>query len=655
MIQEIINFTNDLLQDIPDIMQWNAQPDKGLHVFIDIDNNSQWTNQCLRKGVDYDYYDGKNTNMKLWEKCIRYQEASSYISMNKVKSFDSKQKIHSCSPFSLAYNFNFKKEDKQILGINSSGRNKLSKEEIEENNKLIRSERFKIVSTRLKDYKHNAINIYRLDMSENTGDMFAEPYKYKRQVEGFFANMDLIIKKISLLPEYLRLTNKDYLHIYLKSVPIEEQERLHVKYVRNEIFSGETIRDKNVGSVSFFTAYDNKKPFLKHKTSYLKDGISQRFTTDDALTLRNIEKLLKRKNCLPNPLPIVIDKREINEKLIRLFKNSESPLSFHELLSHLFKSLNLRYLSDFYLLNRRNPPKGLVIDDFDFVPLFRYSFNEVQTIYNVTDAGIMKTDRTCKLFPDKKIKTIFDFETSVVKDIFNNSLVKINDNNYTNYYFGDIDPKYVSGGNLMTSLILKYRKDIYAYIYKSKTNVINQNTFDDIMYQSILSDIRHDEIKYKFASNNNKIKNKINIWFSLYQLFNQTKNIIMASKITELREQMRQIANGEASLGSDEQFAFGAGQLVSYLIDRSAASNKTYAMLEPYLQKGKISQLQTSISQSIATYKHDIHVRKGRFEYLTSDILTYSSDAEMKPLLRYFLAGCFCPCVIYEKKENYNN
>ena len=28
MIREIINFTNGLLSDIPDIMQWNIQPDK---------------------------------------------------------------------------------------------------------------------------------------------------------------------------------------------------------------------------------------------------------------------------------------------------------------------------------------------------------------------------------------------------------------------------------------------------------------------------------------------------------------------------------------------------------------------------------------------------------------------------------------------------
>lgn len=38
MIRELINFMNELMSDIPDIMEWKSQPDKGLHVFIDIDS-----------------------------------------------------------------------------------------------------------------------------------------------------------------------------------------------------------------------------------------------------------------------------------------------------------------------------------------------------------------------------------------------------------------------------------------------------------------------------------------------------------------------------------------------------------------------------------------------------------------------------------------
>ena len=117
MIRELINFMNDLMSDIPDIMEWKSQPDKGLHVFIDIDSNGVWINKDLKKGKNYDYFDGKNKNILLWDNCIRYQEATTYITMNKVKRFDKEQKIHSCSPFAIAYNFNFSDKDKQSHGI----------------------------------------------------------------------------------------------------------------------------------------------------------------------------------------------------------------------------------------------------------------------------------------------------------------------------------------------------------------------------------------------------------------------------------------------------------------------------------------------------------------------------------------------------------
>lgn len=72
MIRELINFMNDLMSDIPDIMEWKSQPDKGLHVFIDIDSKGVWINKDLKKGIDYDYFDGKNKNIRLWDDCIRY-------------------------------------------------------------------------------------------------------------------------------------------------------------------------------------------------------------------------------------------------------------------------------------------------------------------------------------------------------------------------------------------------------------------------------------------------------------------------------------------------------------------------------------------------------------------------------------------------------
>ena len=657
MIREIINFTNGLLSDIPDIMQWNIQPDKGLHVFIDIDETGNWANQNLQQGIDYDYYDGKNQDIKLWNDCIRYQEATEYITMNKVSKFDKKKKIHSCSPFAVAFNFNFNDKEKSELGIKIFKKSdKPSKEELKSNNALIRAQRRIVIEERLKDYQSNSLSIY--GIKEKDGDLFSnQPFIYGKQIMGFFNNLHKILNAVELIAEYSLLTGKDYLHLYLRTIPIDVQEELHNRYVKQEIFSGEVMSKEHFGSVGFFTAYNQKKPFLRHRTSFLKDGVSQRFSEEDAITLYIFEKLLRRKpQCLPNPLPIMIDGREWNKRVIKLFNESGDTLSFRDLLKQLFAKYNMKSLPNYYLLNLSKTVSGIVINDFDFVPLFRYYLDGDIVVSNVSNSSSLQ-DKSFERERNISIKTIFDFERVAVREVFNNSLVKIKEDKYVTNYFGEIDSNYVIGGTLMSNLMQKYRKAIYAYIYKSDTNAINASMFDDIMYQSILSNIKLDTFENKRFEWNNSIKKKINIWFSLYKMFNQNdKRENMVTKINELKNEISRVTKGETDLLSPESFAFGAGQLVSYLMDRSVSTNKTYAMLEPYLQKGKSRLLQDAIAQTVTVYKHDINqIYKGRFEFLASQVLTYGGDIDMKPLLKYFLAGCFSPCIIYEKTKEITN
>lgn len=651
MIREIINLTRDLLEDIPDIRLWNAKPDKGLHVFVDIDEDGRWINTELKEGVDYTYYDGENEEIKLWDDCIRYQEATTYITMNKVKKFDSKQKIHSCSPFAIAYNFNFNEADKKVLGIPVLKKaDKPSEEDIQKNEALIRNKRYEVICERLSDYKKNSIAVYGMNFKEASDNLFPEPsYKYKNQINGFFRAFPKVSSAINTIKEYRLLKAKDYLHIYLRSVPLEELEKQYRHYVEQEIFSGDVLSDKTHGTVDFFTSYNQKKLFIRHQTGYQIGGVSQRVSTEDAMILYEFMKLLRRK-CFPNPLPIVIDKKEINRTIIKLYNESGEKLSTRQILTQLFQKKNIKYLSDFFLFNLRNTMSGYVINDFDFVSLFRFELVPAIHIFNLMEAGYYVNDKM-KKDPDIQIQTIFDFEKIAVRTIFNNSLVRIKDDTYVTHYFDDLDPKYVLGGNMMVDLICKYRKCIYEFIYKSKTGGITRNMIDDMLLTSIITNIRNDKIKGR-TEWNNKIKTKLNLWFSLYDFFSNNKGNAMTSRIKELKTKLNEVSLGEADLETQEEFAFAAGQLISYLIDRSAASNKTYALLEPYLQKSKISMLQTSLSQSIATYKHDIRVvHKGRFENIAAQALTFSPDGEMKPLLRYLLAGCFSPCVIYEKKE----
>ena len=615
MIREIINFTEQLIEDVPDISQHNLRPQPGLYVFVDISETGEWSNRVLVKGKDYDYYDGKNRNVKLWNDCIRFQEATNYITMNKVGAFDSKKKIHSCSPFAIIFNFNLNSDDQKALELEKKKND--TNEEKEQIEEKIRNARRKIVSERLNEYRTNANRIYK-QAQESATKKIVHIDSYTTQVEAFYSYWDEIIDIIEQLPEYKNLKDKNYLCVFLRTVPIAYQETLHDCYIKGNLLNG--VRKDGKGTIGFLTKYNAKKIFLQHRTGVFVQGTSVWFSNDAALSLYKFEKMWKQK-CLPNPLPIVVDKRETNKEIVKIFTENNDPMPFRELLKSLLNK-NIK-LSNYYLLNLLSTKDGMVLDDFDFVPLFRYKFDNTPVIVNVTETSTFSDDTFVKE-GDVRLNDVFDFERIVVKTIFNNSLVKkTKDGEYKKYYFEDRKPEHVIGKEPMWQLIMSYRKAFYDYIYKSATNAITASMFEDMMYNSILTNIRQDEITSRCEYNNN-IKRKINIWFSLYNLFNNDKKVnIMASNVTDLKTKMASVSKGDSNIETPEEFAFGAGQLASYLIDRSAASNKTYGMLETYLQKCTSGQLQDTLAQTIANYKHEINVYKGRFEFLASQVLTF--------------------------------
>lgn len=638
MIREIINFTSNLIEDIPDIMQWKVQPNKGLHVFVELDTNGKWMNNPGQRAVDYTYHDDKNDPEAILLEFIKYENFGKRVGTTMNKVLDKKKQLFSCSPFIV----NFKKKsfvNDKLDGIGSQ--------------KIIN-----LFSSYFENARQTCLtNETTIQLSIAFEQVCIEVLQ---QLNNYLIPQAQKDGSINQVPAFENMNDDFYVSIYLKNVTLEAYKEAHENYLKQKLFNDNSYNNEKAitkdtyGLSNFMNGLNSKKPFFEHKTSFLHKGINGRIQIKDTVALNNFEILVSNK-VLPNPLPIVIDKREQNKEIVNLYNSAKEPLPYRQLLVQLFDKTNEKHLPNYYLINYSKTTKGLKINDFDFVPLFMFYIENHNEIYNLTQTGIIK-DKIFEASPTVKIKSVFDFERIVTREIFNNSLVRIKEDKYSTNYFGEIEPKYVNGGDIMYQQIMKYRKAFYDYTYKSKQNAIDTRMFDDMMYNSILSNIQQDEIKGRFEWNNT-IKRKLNIWFSLYNLFNNNtqKDQFMASKVTDLMSKMSSVAKGEANFETSEDFAFGAGQIVSYLIDRSVASNKTYAMLESYLQKNKSNQLQDAIAQTIAFYKHDIDVYKGKFERLAAQVLTDNCDIEMKPLLKFFLAGCFCPCVIYEKSENKNN
>lgn len=650
MIREIINFTNDLLVDVPDVITWNAKPDNGIHVFIDIDENGEWTNRDLQRGKDYVIFDDKSQDFDLIDDCVRHQEASCYILANKL--FDSGKggkQILSCSPFSISYKLKLSDAEKETAGIKVlKPKDKPQNEDIEENNKRIIKERNKAIRKRIDNYKRNAFESFGIKMYVNK--------EYIDKLNGFYSHIDDIMDAIEGIPVSYIIKDDDYIHINLRSVPIDFQQSMHDEYVKCSSFISKPELQGNYGALDFDTTYNEKKPFLRHLSSYQLKGISQKFSKADALAIFQFQRLCFHRS-IPNPLPIVIDDKETSEYIVKTYNKEGNTRSFHQLMRDLYTTSDKKTLSDFYLLHLKPKPKDIrfIPDDLDFVPMFRYFMPKDLYVLNATsiDKGEWGRERI-------EIKDIFAFESRIVSLIFNNQLVRLSKDGYSANYFGELKvPKNSNRGvQKMFDLILAYRKSIYDFIYKSDLSAISGDMFENIMTQSILTNIEDDDIKYKRFSINYNIKAKLNIWFSLYNFFKQRKTQPnMAEEVPNILDKTRRIADGSSHIDDNKTFAFAAGQLASYLIDCSEAGQKTYAMLEPYLQKYSISQVQDCIAQNISIYKHNIWISNGKFKHLASEVLTYTDEGKsgMESLLKYFLAGCFCDCVIYSEKTNKEN
>ncbi len=624
MIREIINYTKYLKESTPKIFEDGLEPSKGLHIFVELDDEGNAVNFPGTKGVDWDYYDGKDMSPFL-RNIISYEQEIKRIGTTMNKVFDKKKQIVSCSPYAIS----FKKE-------------KL------DNEKLV-GEGFSKITNLLPFYFEKGSEEC-LDKDEK-GEM-------RRQESITFRNF--LIKNLSRVQEisvYDEMKKDNFLNIYYKNIELDDWKKAHNNYLKRNLFNSDKYNSKKeitedtYGLSGFINGMNVKKPFLEHKTASMFKGIAYRIQANDTIYLNDFDILLRRKNnkVFPSPLPIFIDKNEFEttDEIISIFKK-DSKLSFSQILKELFKNNPERILQNYYLLFFNYKYE---LEDFDFVSKFRYSLVEndeypvVKNLFEVKGKG--------GLMQHIYIKDIFKFESYIVKFIFNNSLVKIKNDSLNVNYFGEIKYEYVSGGEPVYQMILKYRKAFYDYIYKSKTEAINCLMWDEIMWNSIIGDLRNTNFdkKYFIAQS---IKEKLNIWFSLYRYFTNNKNRIdMASKIPELLEKMKKVANDENShFETTDEFAFGAGQIIYFLLNQSKASERTHALLEPFIQKVKADQLQSSIARAVNMYKHELSFGHGRFERLSSEVLAFDTEENLKKYQRLLLAGYFATPVIYEKKDN---
>lgn len=611
MIQEIKDFVDHLILKDQNIFSRNLKLKEGVYILLEIEkegDNYVLLNEEQIYDTNEDIIINDNKNEipeanELLSICLSTVPVSYQKILNPIKKIFNL----TCSPFALGFN-------KKNFGNKST----------------------QIITSAVAEYFQGA-------------EKYVEKDNIQIQVwfhnfKGFcLSNLFSFMEGLSVYKEAKTNTN---FYLLMKGPSNDDYQKAHQLYLSDKVFNKEEfnvkINDETYGISDSMSGFNVKKMFLKHYTAPLL--YNYRVTEDVARQLWRFFQMQQNKQ-IPNPVPIFIDQMELNEKMISIFNaDKELRMGHAEIIKNIL-SHNKKDLQNFYLIYFQGV-KGSRIVDIDFIPVFNYE---------VRDAKIIEVFPLGGNQAKNKIENVFDLEDFVFNKIFNGQL-KVN--NWLKYFDEGKFDKYFT--NTTYNQLLKYRKSIYDFIYKSNRGSITSDMFDDMMSQTILDDILHDEFKNKAHTKEYSIKEKLNIWFSLYLFFistNSKNRINMVNRTQDLLIEVKKLAQqgSDLHLDNDISFAFASGQIIHYLLNKSEAGNRTHALLEPFLQKTDSNQLKLAIARSFDTYKHAITFYKTKYEFdkLMSEIMGYEPDEKnMKHLLPFILAGYFSKSILSKEENN---
>ncbi len=633
MIREIINFTENVDERFKNL---GSAPKEGLHIKLDmvsIDNTVK---------IDTENYQCEIYSKKLkaspsdfLNQCKFLHQNSWCIDTNKCFDLPTKA-IHSCSPFCVAFKREHlrggekykKNEEKNKVQIYQrfDGYFEKAFALFENTDDAFRYEIFKLFFT--QDLFSSLITKIETENSKKREELTEKVVLLKEKLQSVKKSIEkeTLKKQISEVEKnliaYKELDDSDYIIFYL-SVPKEEYGEFHKKYLNHRLFLTNTYNtnpnEKGIiyGASNFMSTLDANKPFLMHQTASF--DISGRISNIDAKLLNDFQNLLPNKT-LPNPLPIFVYEEELQHEMINLFQESGFKLGYKEIIEKLLK-IYQKDLDNYYLLYWVNTKDGLVFKDFDFVSRFEYVLEaQIQNLFEIKE----KDKKELKHYP--KINDVFYFEQVVFKQLLQNKYLKLD-------YFGDLNKDDYEKKDLTFIAYSKFRKAVYDFVYKSQRQAVDGNMFDEMVFNGIKDDIKQ--------GNGYGVKEKLNIWYSIYDFFNSKNTINMASKLESYQKFVDELTNETAKIedASDAEFAFAAGQVIYYILEKSKSDDNSYQLLEPYLQKAKCTELKQAISNDFARYKHENFSKN--FERVAAFVLSYDTQSNIKHLLPELLSGVF--------------
>jgi CRISPR-associated protein Csh1 len=612
MIKEIINFTNNL---DPELKAIGMSPKEGLHILLTLEQKDNC--YSISSKIKYSIFSKKEKEISAINKKFALLANLAWM-VNTNKCFDLPSKgIHSCSPYCLA----FKRES-----IRGGAKFNDAKIKLYE---------------RISPYFDKSIDLLDDESEKEIAKVFKFALNDEQKINFY----------LDQIPEYSQLKDTEYIIFYLDLDEVK-YKLANDKYLGGKLFNTEEYNDigydnQVYGTSNYLNGFNSKKPYLKHQSATF--DITGRVSASEAKTLFEFESIIGRR-ILPNPLPIFVYNDELKAS-IELFKTDAleggNKKGHQEIIEALTKKLNKDTIGNYYLMYYQLGE----VKDFDFVSLFEYRLLGTNG----------KNFKVFDIFTEGKsytIENVFEFQNRILPIIFNNSLVvkTKGDGPSLLKYFDELEQKYCDDSNTtIYNLIMTYRAAFYDYIYKSKRKAVNESMMTTIIMAGIYSDLKklHNADDTQQRNRASNIKAKLNILFSFRQFNNQSD---MSSIIPALTEKTRQVINDtEVHFETNEEFAFGVGQLIYFLLDQSESNNKSHALLEPFILKIDVNSMKDSIRGLLKKYAYKLPLRHGRLDKLMAEVQGFNFEGNFKELHEFMFTGYFSKCLIYEKSQKENN
>ncbi len=608
MIQEIVNFIDHLEDKSPEIFKENLELKEGIYVFLEKEGDELVVKDenIFRVGGDTERNQMYNDFLSL---------VTNTEMLNASKSFNSVPKIYISigSPFGISINGKAYKKNAEKKLLDSA------------------------------DAYFKAARKY-MNPENEQHEIWAKEFErfVKTEMLDFLASDD----------DNEKVKDQFMFYFFMKEPTLDDYQEIQTRFLAEKLFNKDKFNVKTeteelFGIADDLSGFNDKKEFLKHKTAPIE--LNYRVNGIEVKKIFQFFQLQQKNKVLPNPFPLFIDEQELSEEAVKFYKKDSKKYGHKEIIEELIKKKKSD-LQNYYLIYFNNREKGSRIVDLDFVPVFKHKVDDVKLEEPFNIGGKLKS---------LPVTNIFEFQQNVLNKIFNNQLVtKTKAGGLWIKYFDDMEVKPEYGAtDVIVDLFYMYRKAIYDYVYKSQRQVITNKMFQDIMRKSILDDIKHDKEHDKTY----RIKEKLNIWFSLYNYFaNSKNNYDMVNKTQQLYEKLKKIASSEDNsefVQSDDEFAFAAGQLIRTILNKSESGERSHALLEPFLQKTQCDKLKLAIARAFDTYKHAFKFYRGdnnryEFDKIMSDVMGYETKTNMKDMLPLILAGYFSETIFKKEKDD---